>query len=165
VAVVESGSGLVRQVTRFVAVGVLSASVDFGVYDGLRAFGAWTDVAKGVSFVLGSITAYLLNRRWTFDSHGGTAPAVRFAALYTVTFFVNVGMNSLGLHLLGERPLTVVLAWVLAQGITTAINFVLLRAFVFRDRRAPELAVLDTLEHAITDLTDDLHTRLHLTED
>jgi putative flippase GtrA len=151
VAVVEANSGLMRQVTRFVGFGVLSAAVDFGVYQGLLSLGAYTDVAKGTSFILGTITAYLLNRRWTFDSAGGTAPAIRFAALYTTTFFVNVAMNSLMLHALTGHRFAVPIAWVIAQGITTAINFILLRLFVFRDRRAPELEVLDTLEHALSD--------------
>jgi putative flippase GtrA len=128
--------GVVDQAVRFVVFGVLSAGVDFGVYTLILHLGAWADVAKAISFVCGTITAYVLNRRWTFDSAGGAAPATRFALLYSVTFFVNVGVNALGLHVLAGHHWTVPVAWVIAQGTATVINFVMLRMVVFRDSAA-----------------------------
>ncbi|HEX4703227.1 MAG TPA: GtrA family protein [Pseudonocardiaceae bacterium] len=125
--------GVVDQAVRFVLFGGLSACVDFGVYQLLLHFGLWADVAKAISFVFGTVTAYLLNRRWTFNSAGGAAPALRFAALYSVTFFVNVGVNALGLQLLTGHRWQVPIAWVIAQGTATVINFVMLRTVVFRD--------------------------------
>lgn len=125
--------GVVDQAVRFVVFGVLSAGVDFGVYQLFLHLGTWPDLAKAISFVCGTITAYVLNRRWTFDSQGGAAPATRFAMLYSVTFFVNVGVNALGLQVLAGHRWTVVVAWVVAQGVATVINFVMLRTVVFRD--------------------------------
>jgi putative flippase GtrA len=124
--------GVIDQAVRFVLFGVLSAGVDFGVYQLFLHVGTWADVAKAISFVCGTVTAYVLNRRWTFDSAGGAAPATKFALLYTVTFFVNVGVNALGLHLLAGHRWQVPLAWVIAQGTATVINFVMLRTVVFR---------------------------------
>lgn len=117
---------------RFVGFGVLSAGVDFGIYDLLLHFGLWADAAKAISFICGTITAYALNRRWTFDSSGGAAPAFRFAVLYSTTFFVNVGVNAAGLALLNGQSWRVPVAWVIAQAVATVINFVLLRTVVFR---------------------------------
>lgn len=125
--------GVVDQAVRFVGFGILSAGVDFGIYQLLLHFGLWADVAKGISFICGTVTAYLLNRRWTFDSAGGTAPAIRFAVLYSATFFVNVGVNALFLHMLAGHRWQIAIAWVIAQGTATVINFVLLRTVVFRD--------------------------------
>jgi putative flippase GtrA len=125
--------GVLDQAARFVLFGVLSACVDFGIYQVGLHIGLPAYVAKAISFVCGTVTAYLLNRRWTFDAAGGTSPALRFAALYTVTFFVNVGINSLGLHVFTGYRWQVPLAWVIAQGTATVINFVLLRTVVFRD--------------------------------
>lgn len=133
VQAVPGRRGVVDQAVRFVVCGVLSAGVDFGVYQLFLHFGTWADLAKAISFVCGTITAYLLNRRWTFDSAGGAAPATRFALLYTVTFFVNVGVNSLGLHVFTGRSWQVPVAWVIAQATATVINFVMLRTVVFRD--------------------------------
>jgi putative flippase GtrA len=133
VQVVPVRRGVVDQAARFVLFGVLSAGVDFGVYQLFLHLGTWASLAKAISFVCGTVTAYALNRRWTFDSAGGAAPATRFAGLYSVTFFVNVGVNALGLHLFAGRSWQVPVAWVIAQAVATVINFVLLRTVVFRD--------------------------------
>ncbi|HEY4022512.1 MAG TPA: GtrA family protein [Pseudonocardiaceae bacterium] len=124
--------GLLDQAARFVVFGVLSAGVDFGIYELLLHFGLWADAAKAVSFICGTITAYVLNRRWTFDSKGGAAPAIRFAVLYSTTFFVNVGVNAAGLALMTGHSWRIPIAWVIAQAVATVINFVLLRTVVFR---------------------------------
>ena len=62
--------GLVAQLTRFVAIGALSALVDFGVYHLLLSLGLFPIGAKAISFICGTTTAYLLNRRFTFHSAG-----------------------------------------------------------------------------------------------
>ena len=131
---------VIDQAVRFVLFGVLSAGVDFGVYQLFLHVGTWPSIAKAISFVCGTVTAYVLNRRWTFDSAGGAAPATRFALLYSVTFFVNVGVNELGLHTISTGySWRVPVAWVIAQAVATIINFVMLRTVVFREsgRLAP----------------------------
>lgn len=125
--------GLAAQLSRFVAVGVLSALVDFGAYHALLAMGTWVHAAKAVSFILGTTTAYLLNRRFTFStSTGGSARFAGFVALYGTTFAINVGMNAVMLAVLPELPFRTSIAWVIAQGTATVINFVMLRTVVFR---------------------------------
>lgn len=127
--------GLRGQLARFVGVGVVSALVDFGVYHLLLQLGVVAPVAKGVSFVLGTTTAYLLNRRFTFtQSGGGTGRFAGFVLLYGTTFALNVGVNTLALALLPAMPLRTSAAWVLAQGVATVVNFVMLRTVVFRAR-------------------------------
>ncbi|NMI01284.1 GtrA family protein [Pseudonocardia acidicola] len=124
---------LVGQLSRFVAVGVVSALVDFGVYNLLLSLGTWVHVAKGTSFILGTTTAYLLNRRFTFNDTGGSKGRfAAFVALYATTFAINVGVNAAALALLPEMSLRTSVAWVIAQGCATVINFVMLRTVVFR---------------------------------
>jgi putative flippase GtrA len=128
-------AGLLGQLGRFVAVGVLCALVDFGIYHALVGLGLWVHAAKAVSFICGTTTAYFLNRRFTFDAAGGRARLAGFMLLYGTTFALNVGMNALMLAVLPEQtPLRLSLAWVIAQGTATAVNFVLLRTVVFRSR-------------------------------
>ena len=123
--------GLVAQLSRFVAIGALSALVDFGIYHGLLALGLFPSGSKAISFICGTTTAYLLNRRFTFQSAG--RKVVAFALLYATTFAINVGTNALMLAVLPPMPLRFSVAWVIAQGLATVINFVMLRTVVFRD--------------------------------
>ena len=130
--------GLVSQLSRFVVVGLLSAMVDYGIYQGLLHLDVYVHAAKGCSFICGTTTAYLLNRRFTFNgSTGGAGRFTGFLVLYATTFCVNVGMNALALHLVPEgAPFRVTICWVVAQGTATVINFLVLRTVVFRHRPA-----------------------------
>jgi putative flippase GtrA len=90
-------------------------------------------LAKAISFILGTTTAYLLNRRFTFTATaGGSARFAGFVLLYGTTFAINIGMNALMLALLPQLPFRTSVAWVIAQGTATVINFVMLRTVVFR---------------------------------
>jgi putative flippase GtrA len=125
------------QLTRFVLIGGFSALIDYGTYQLLLTLGLWVHLAKAVSFIVGTATAYWLNRRWTFKASTSRASAVKFAALYAVTFCVNVGINGLALQLLPASLFRVTVAFIIAQGTATVINFVMLRTVVFRERPGP----------------------------
>ena len=66
------------------------------------------------------------------EDEGGSARFAGFLLLYGTTFAINIGMNALMLAVLPELPMRVSLAWVIAQGTATVINFVMLRTVVFR---------------------------------
>jgi len=124
--------GLSTQLTRFVLVGALSFVVDYGIYQALLAGGVWVHLAKAISFIAGTTTAYLLNRRWTFNASGGRAQFAAFVLLYGTTFVVNVGMNALALALLPAGRWEITAAFVVAQGTATTINFAVQRLVIFR---------------------------------
>jgi putative flippase GtrA len=125
--------GLFAQLLRFTLIGGFSALVDFGVYHLLLQAGLWVHAAKGTSFIIGTTTAYLLNRRFTFGhSDGGKSRFLGFVLLYGTTFFINVGVNATALIWLPEMVLRTTVAWVIAQAVATVVNFVMLRTVVFR---------------------------------
>jgi putative flippase GtrA len=125
---------LKTQAFRFVVTGGLSAIVDFGLYVALLAAGLHVNVAKTISFIAGTTTAYLINRRWTFQAPPSTARFVAVVALYVVTYAVQVGINYLFYMQFADHAWRVPVAFVIAQGTATVINFIVQRAVIFRLR-------------------------------
>ena len=125
------------QLTRFILTGGLSAIVDFGILVLLMHFGLSHTPAKAISFVCGTTTAYLINRRWTFRASASTRRFLGVLVLYGTTFFVQVGLFAVLFSVLTDHlPLFWVqaISFVIAQGVATTVNFIVQRAVIFRHR-------------------------------
>lgn len=125
------------QLFRFVVTGGLSALVDFGLLVALMNLAGLDHTpAKALSFIAGTTTAYLINRRWTFAAEPSKRRFVAVMALYGVTFAVQVGLFTVlypwVLTTWGSQTLAQVVGFVIAQGVATAVNFVVQRALIFR---------------------------------
>ncbi len=128
---------LATQLFRFVLTGGLSAVVDFGLLVALmNLFGLDHTLAKALSFIAGTTTAYLINRRWTFVAEPSKRRFVAVMALYGVTFALQVGIFAVlypwVLTTWGSVTIAQVVGFVIAQGIATAVNFVVQRTLIFR---------------------------------
>lgn len=140
--VVRGGSASERpalrtQLVRFILTGGLSAVVDFGLLVVLMNLAGLDHTpAKALSFIAGTTTAYLINRRWTFRAEPSKRRFVAVVALYGITFALQVGLFAVlypwVLGGWGSVTLAQVVAFVIAQGVATAVNFVVQRTLIFR---------------------------------
>ncbi|HSK34258.1 MAG TPA: GtrA family protein [Propionicimonas sp.] len=129
--------GLHTQLIRFVITGGLSAVVDLGLLVVLMNLaGLDHNTAKAISFVAGTTTAYLINRRWTFQSDGSKRKFAAVVLLYALTFVLQVGLFAVLypwlLGLSGSQTVAQVVGFVIAQGVATTVNFIVQRGLIFR---------------------------------
>lgn len=125
------------QLIRFVVTGGLSAVVDFGLLVVLMNLAGLDHTpAKALSFIAGTTTAYLINRRWTFQAEPSKRRFAAVVALYAITFALQVGLFAAlypwVLGLWGSITIAQVVGFVIAQGVATAVNFVVQRTLIFR---------------------------------
>ena len=132
----ESALGLREQLVRFVLTGGLSAIVDFGLLVILMQLGLSHTPAKSISFVAGTTTAYLINRRCTFRAEPSKRRFLAVVLLYALTFALQVGLFSVLFEFLSAQGLSrlpvQVIAFVIAQGVATTVNFIVQRSVIFR---------------------------------
>ena len=129
--------GLKDQLIRFVLVGGVSAVVDYGIFQLLMHLaGLSYPVAKAISFVFGTLTAYALNRRYTFRAEPSWRKFAVTMTVYGVMFVVQWGLATLITKVLLDQELSLwwasTIGFVIGQGVATVTNFIVQRAFIFR---------------------------------
>lgn len=130
-----AGGDLKTQMVRFVITGAASGVLDIGLtllFQHVLGFPEWA--AKSIGFVFGTTMAYLINRRWTFRAEPSVARFVAVALLYLVTFVVQVGIYTVLSRIWDDTVVWSLVAFVVAQGTATVINFVVQRMVIFKIR-------------------------------
>lgn len=117
------------QLPRFIVTGLMAVATDYISYLLLASFIA-VDFAKGSSFILGSVVAFVLNKLWTFESEKKASTALLpFIILYSSTFCVNVGLNHFTLLYVSDIK---TLAFLVATAASTILNFLGMKFWVFK---------------------------------
>jgi putative flippase GtrA len=99
------------------------------------------DLSKTISFVLGSLVTYNLNKYWTWKqkdrSHKRFA---KFYTLYGISLMLNVFANKMALYVLNENamfewvPKKFLVAFVFATGTSAIFNFAGQKLWVFSSK-------------------------------
>lgn len=122
-------SQIKRELKRFVVAGVGAVATDLITYYILLNY-LTHDFAKGSSFLLGTIVAYIINKYWTFQKHKKSyLEMIQFGLLYCLTLGVNVFVNKIVLDINAN---TFLLAFIVATGSSTVLNFVGQKWWVFK---------------------------------
>ena len=125
-----------RQLRRFLVTGTSSVLLDLTVYALVSTIGTSREFAKAWGYLVGLTLGFVLNKKWTFESRAdGRREALSYVVLYAITFFINVVTNSASIVFFQNQVsprIGVVLAFLLATGITTILNFLGMRFIIFR---------------------------------
>lgn len=117
-----------KQISRFIMAGFSAVVTDTLVYFILINI-LDKSVSKGISFISGTIVAYVINKFWTFNKpEHSIVEIIKFAILYSVTLCANVGVNKI---VLGSFPDLLIFAFLCATGTSTILNFLGQKFWVF----------------------------------
>lgn len=117
---------------RFLLAGISAVATDMGTYYLLLII-MNPAPAKALSFLSGSVVAYVINKYWTFEvSARSYREMCRFSLLYLSTLVANVGVNKMTLNVL---PKMVLVAFLAATATSTVLNFIGQKWWVFRKER------------------------------
>ena len=115
------------ELKKFFYAGLAAVGTDFLFYYLLLNFLSY-EVSKGISFVIGSVVAFLLNKYWTFKKpEKSYIEMIQFGVLYSTTLGLNVMTNKIVL----DNTNMVLVSFLVATGISTILNFVGQKWWVF----------------------------------
>ena len=136
---VLGGRVLVGQAARFAVIGVVNTSIDFGVFLFALAYITSSLVAANVlSWTVAVTGSYVMNSFITFAAESGRRLRFRAYAGFIGSGLAGLIANTATLLVAAELLLLpVVLAKVLAIGVSFLVNFSLARFVVFRPRPSP----------------------------
>ena len=122
------------QVFKFASVGIINTGVDLGIYFLLTRyfsfFGDFVFMPKALSYSMGVITSYTLNRHWTFKSNVSSSRSfLTFVAVNLFSMALNAGLLALFIHFLSLNELVAILS---VTSITFTWNFLASKILVFR---------------------------------
>jgi putative flippase GtrA len=116
-----------RELNKFLFAGLAAVGTDLLVYYLLLNLLS-TEVSKGISFIIGSVVAFVINKYWTFKKPKKSyKEMIRFGVLYLTTLGLNVMTNKIVL----DYSDIVLVSFIVATGISTILNFVGQKWWVF----------------------------------
>jgi putative flippase GtrA len=117
---------------RFALTGALTTVLSYVGFIGLIRLGAYYELASVVSWALGLVLGFAVNRRFTFGISGADR-RTRDLSLYIVGSLLQLGLGMAGYALLiGRLGLAATPAFVLNTAVTASFNFLFLRFVTFR---------------------------------
>ncbi|QKM64038.1 hypothetical protein DCO17_01605 [Polynucleobacter tropicus] len=131
-----------RELGIFLIVGLLTVGIDFLIYRGFIYIQPLDidsiNIAKGFSFISGTVFAYFANRFWTFNQQTtGAGSVFRFVMVYILGLVANIAINHICIEWFSSPDFaleyTLLIAFILATSVSASLNFIGMKFFVFTD--------------------------------
>ncbi len=122
-----------REFLRYLAVGVVSFSIDSVLYWSFLTYGMEPAISKSISYVSGMISAFVLNKNYTFRRNETNGGKVKFFLVYLSSFSMNVIVNNAVIthfpsHIQGSKTV----AFLAASAVAILINYFGMKKIVFK---------------------------------
>ena len=114
---------------KFIVVGIIAVVTDFAFYYLFIRFGITLDISKLLSFILGAIVGFILNKNWTFNSK---AKANREIVYFSLLYFLSLNINVISNKIVLEYTQLKLLSFLVATALSTIINYIGQKFIVFR---------------------------------
>jgi putative flippase GtrA len=130
-------AALRNQILRFIITGFLGLFTDILTYRTLVNFNVHVTPAKALGCVAGTIVVFFINRAWTFSAQKKSfTQFFKFSALYATSISVNTFINTSVLSVVAHPW---IVAFFVATCVSTVMNFLGLKFFVFAASRTAEM--------------------------
>lgn len=129
---------LYTRIYRFLLTGIFSAVVDYTVTM-LSHYLLNLDkpmLEKTLGFIAGTTTAYLINKKWTFEAKDAKNKLIPVIILYLITWLIQIIIYKYMINWIGSDVTARTLSFVVAQGTATVINFIIQNGFIFKAKTA-----------------------------
>ncbi len=129
-------SSVLSELKKFLAVGMIAVSLDWGIYLALtNFFDVGAVPSKGLSYVIGTIFAFIANGRLVFQSDLAPVNFLKHLSLYTFSLLANTLLFAYWeSNFSFESLINLGAALLTSTFVSTVINFVGMRFWVFKKR-------------------------------
>ncbi len=118
-----------KEVIRFLIGGGSAVTIDYLLYQVFLNIGIVRVIAKAVSFFCGAVVGFIINKHWTFESHGFKKEEIgKYVLFYSFSACINAMIHQIVLFFLGREGM----AFLCATGSSTILNFFGQKFYVFR---------------------------------
>jgi putative flippase GtrA len=131
-------NSLLLELKKFLAVGMIAVSLDWGIYLALVNFlGLGAVLSKSLSYIIGTMYAFVANGRLVFQSDLVPVNFLKHLLLYTFSLLANTLVFAfLKSNFSFDSPMILGAALLAATFVSTVINFVGMRFWVFNNKRS-----------------------------
>ena len=129
-------SSVLSELKKFLAVGMIAVSLDWGIYQALVNFlGLGAVLSKSLSYMIGTMFAFIANGRLVFQSDLAPVNFLKHLLLYTFSLLANTLLFAYWESKFSFESTVILGAALLTSTfVSTVINFLGMRFWVFKKR-------------------------------
>lgn len=126
------------ELKKFLAVGIIAVSVDWGIYLAVvNFFGLGAVLSKSLSYIIGTMFAFIANGRLVFQSELAPVNFLKHLLLYSFSLLANTLVFAFLKSIFSfDSPMILGAALLTATFVSTVINFMGMHFWVFNIKRS-----------------------------